>query len=165
MTHSRYPIRINAADAPQRAKPTSPPFPAAMVEKVAAGREKRVLGDLFGLTNFGVNLTRLAPGGHSALRHAHAKQDEFVYVLEGEATLITDAGETRLFIRPGYRIRTADMLMTNFHLPRSTLFMLVSAFAGLERMRAAYAHAIAAQYRFFSYGDTCLLERAPAPAP
>jgi S-adenosylmethionine:tRNA ribosyltransferase-isomerase len=70
------------------------------------------------------------------------------------------SGETRLFITPGYRIRTADMLLTNFHLPRSTLFMLVSAFAGLARMKAAYAHAIAARYRFFSYGDACLLARA-----
>ncbi len=69
-------------------------------------------------------------------------------------------GETRLFITPGARIRTADMLLTNFHLPRSTLFMLVSAFAGLERMKAAYAHAVARRYRFFSYGDACLLERA-----
>lgn len=70
------------------------------------------------------------------------------------------SGETRLFITPGYRIRTADMLLTNFHLPRSTLFMLVAAFAGLARMKAAYAHAIARRYRFFSYGDACLLERA-----
>ncbi len=70
------------------------------------------------------------------------------------------AGETRLFIAPGYRIRTADVLLTNFHLPRSTLFMLVAAFAGLARMKAAYAHAIARRYRFFSYGDACLLERA-----
>lgn len=70
-----------------------------MVAKVAAGRDKRPLGDLFGLTNFGVNLTTLAPGGQSALRHAHGKQDEFVYILEGEATLITDAGETTL--KPG----------------------------------------------------------------
>jgi len=70
------------------------------------------------------------------------------------------SGETRLFITPGYIVRTADMLLTNFHLPRSTLFMLVSAFAGLERMKAAYAHAIAKRYRFFSYGDACLLERA-----
>ncbi len=69
-------------------------------------------------------------------------------------------GETRLFITPGTRVRTADMLLTNFHLPRSTLFMLVSAFAGLDRMKAAYAHAVARCYRFFSYGDACLLERA-----
>jgi S-adenosylmethionine:tRNA ribosyltransferase-isomerase len=67
------------------------------------------------------------------------------------------AAETTLFITPGYRFRAIDVLLTNFHLPRSTLFMLVSAFAGLERMKAAYAHAIAARYRFFSYGDACLL--------
>jgi S-adenosylmethionine:tRNA ribosyltransferase-isomerase len=70
------------------------------------------------------------------------------------------AGETRLFITPGYRFRAVDLLLTNFHLPRSTLFMLVAAFAGLERMRTAYAHAIRAGYRFYSYGDACLLERA-----
>jgi S-adenosylmethionine:tRNA ribosyltransferase-isomerase len=70
------------------------------------------------------------------------------------------AGETSIFITPGYRFRAADVLLTNFHLPKSTLFMLVSAFAGLERMKAAYAHAIEAGYRFYSYGDACLLERA-----
>ena len=70
------------------------------------------------------------------------------------------AGETAIFITPGYRFRAADGLMTNFHLPRSTLFMLVAAFAGLDRMRAAYAHAIAAGYRFYSYGDASLLWRA-----
>jgi S-adenosylmethionine:tRNA ribosyltransferase-isomerase len=70
------------------------------------------------------------------------------------------AGTTNIFIRPGHRFRSADLLMTNFHLPRSTLFMLVCAFAGTERMRAAYAHAIAAGYRFYSYGDASLLERA-----
>jgi S-adenosylmethionine:tRNA ribosyltransferase-isomerase len=67
------------------------------------------------------------------------------------------AGETALFITPGYRFRAIDVLITNFHLPRSTLFMLVSAFAGLERMKRAYAHAIAERYRFFSYGDASLL--------
>jgi S-adenosylmethionine:tRNA ribosyltransferase-isomerase len=67
------------------------------------------------------------------------------------------AGETDLFITPGYRFRAVDLLLTNFHLPRSTLFMLVSAFAGLERMKRAYAHAIEQRYRFFSYGDACLL--------
>jgi S-adenosylmethionine:tRNA ribosyltransferase-isomerase len=66
---------------------------------------------------------------------------------------------TNIFISPGYRFRAADMLMTNFHLPRSTLFMLVSAFSGFEEMQAAYAHAIESGYRFYSYGDASLLER------
>jgi S-adenosylmethionine:tRNA ribosyltransferase-isomerase len=70
------------------------------------------------------------------------------------------AGETQLFIVPGYRFRAIDMLLTNFHLPRSTLMMLVAALAGLERTKSAYAHAVAAGYRFFSYGDACLFERA-----
>ncbi len=69
------------------------------------------------------------------------------------------SGETDLFILPGYRFKVVDLLLTNFHLPRSTLFMLVSAFAGLERMKQAYAHAVAEGYRFFSYGDACLLTR------
>ena len=71
------------------------------------------------------------------------------------------AGETEIFITPGYRFRAVDLLLTNFHLPKSTLFMLVAAFAGLSRMKEAYAHAIAGEYRFFSYGDASLLERAP----
>jgi S-adenosylmethionine:tRNA ribosyltransferase-isomerase len=69
------------------------------------------------------------------------------------------AGQTDIFITPGFRFRCVDALMTNFHLPRSTLFMLVSAFSGLETMRAAYAHAVRAGYRFYSYGDACLLLR------
>jgi len=68
-------------------------------------------------------------------------------------------GDTDIFITPGYRFQVVDRLMTNFHLPKSTLFMLVSAFAGLERMQAAYAHAIGAEYRFYSYGDACLLDK------
>jgi S-adenosylmethionine:tRNA ribosyltransferase-isomerase len=68
-------------------------------------------------------------------------------------------GETALFITPGYRFRAVDVMMTNFHLPRSTLFMLVAAFSGLEVMKAAYAHAVADGYRFYSYGDACLLFR------
>jgi S-adenosylmethionine:tRNA ribosyltransferase-isomerase len=70
------------------------------------------------------------------------------------------SGDTDIFITPGYRFRTADLLMTNFHLPKSTLMMLVSAFAGYDTMRRAYAHAIAAGYRFYSYGDSSLLHRA-----
>jgi len=69
------------------------------------------------------------------------------------------AGETRLFIMPGYRFRAIDMLLTNFHLPRSTLMMLVAGLAGLDRIKSAYAHAVVAGYRFFSYGDACLIER------
>ena len=65
----------------------------------------------------------------------------------------------RLFILPGYQFRAIDMLLTNFHLPRSTLFMLVAALAGIERIKAAYMHAVATGYRFFSYGDACLIER------
>jgi S-adenosylmethionine:tRNA ribosyltransferase-isomerase len=73
--------------------------------------------------------------------------------------------ETALFVTPGFRFRIVDRLLTNFHLPRSTLLMLVSAFAGVETIRAAYAHAIGERYRFFSYGDAMLLERSGAPAP
>ncbi len=77
-------------------------------------------------------------------------------------TLRPFAGEIDLFITPGYRFRTVDLLVTNFHLPRSTLFMLVAAFIGLERARAAYSHAVADGYRFYSYGDASLLHRSPA---
>ncbi|HEY1310031.1 MAG TPA: tRNA preQ1(34) S-adenosylmethionine ribosyltransferase-isomerase QueA, partial [Pseudolabrys sp.] len=70
------------------------------------------------------------------------------------------AGETAIFITPGYRFKAADLMLTNFHLPRSTLFMLVSAFSGLDVMKRAYTHAIATGYRFYSYGDACLLFRA-----
>jgi S-adenosylmethionine:tRNA ribosyltransferase-isomerase len=71
------------------------------------------------------------------------------------------AGETAIFITPGYRFKAIDLMLTNFHLPRSTLFMLVSAFSGLETMQHAYRHAIEAGYRFYSYGDACLLYRQP----
>ena len=90
------PIAIKAADAAPRAKPSNYPEPyfSRMLK-----REKRPLGDLFGLKNFGVNLTRLAPGGESALLHRHSKQDELVYILEGEPTLVTDRGE--MVLGPG----------------------------------------------------------------
>ncbi len=76
---------------------------------------------------------------------------------DADGTIRAYAGETSLFITPPYKFRAVDLMMTNFHLPRSTLFMLVAAFAGLETMRDAYQHAIAAGYRFYSYGDACLL--------
>jgi uncharacterized cupin superfamily protein len=87
------PAAIPAAAVPARTKVTNYPEPfAARV----AGRTKRVLGDVFGLRNFGVNLTRLAPGAASSLHHRHARQDEFIYIVEGEPTLFTDSGATRL---------------------------------------------------------------------
>jgi len=80
-----------------------------------------------------------------------------------DGTIKPFAGDTAIFITPGYRFRAVDILMTNFHLPRSTLFMLVAAFSGLDTMKQAYRHAIAHGYRFYSYGDACLLFRASHP--
>jgi len=92
-TKPASPEAIRAADAALKKKQTNYPEPFA---SRVAGREKRPLGDVFGLTNFGVNLTRLKPGAVSSVRHAHTRQDEFIYVLEGHPTLVTDAGETPL---------------------------------------------------------------------
>ena len=93
MSDSKSPIAIRADQVPPRTKPSNYPEPffGRMLK-----REKRQLGDVFGLKNFGVNLTRLAPGGESALLHRHSKQDEFIYILQGEPTLITDRGEVAL---------------------------------------------------------------------
>jgi len=90
------PLALDASSVPPRSKPSS--YPEPFFSRMSK-REKRPLGDLFGLKNFGVNLTRLLPGGESALLHRHSKQDEFIYILTGEPTLVTDAGETVL--RPG----------------------------------------------------------------
>jgi uncharacterized cupin superfamily protein len=89
----KRPLALAAADVPPRTKPSN--YPEPFFSRMAR-REKRQLGDPFGLTNFGVNLTRLEPGGESALLHRHSRQDEFVYILEGTPTLVTDAGETTL---------------------------------------------------------------------
>jgi S-adenosylmethionine:tRNA ribosyltransferase-isomerase len=93
---------------------------------------------------------RIIPVGTTSLRLLESAADENGAVRAFE-------GDTAIFITPGYRFRATDGLVTNFHLPRSTLFMLVSALMGLERMQAAYAHAIGAGYRFYSYGDSSLL--------
>ncbi len=93
MTQTSVPVAIVAEHAPPRVRRSLYPEPFA---SLMSGREKRPLGDLFGLANFGVNLTRIAPGGCSALRHAHARQDEFIYILEGTPVLVTDEGETPL---------------------------------------------------------------------
>jgi uncharacterized cupin superfamily protein len=93
MSTTKHPVAMVAAEAPPKAILSNYPEPYA---SRMAGRVKRPLGDRFGLTQYGVNLTRLAPGAQSALRHAHTMQDEFVYILEGHPLLITDAGETPL---------------------------------------------------------------------
>ena len=107
MTERSFPVAIVAATAAPRTKQTNYPEPFATR---MAGREKRPLGDLFGLANFGVNLTRLVPGGISALRHAHSRQDEFVYILSGHPVLVTDTGETPLApgMCAGFRAGTGD---------------------------------------------------------
>ena len=96
---------------------------------------------------------RVVAVGTTSLRILEAAADEGGRVAPWSST-------TDIFITPGYRFRAVDALLTNFHLPRSTLFMLVSAFSGLDTMRRAYAHAVREGYRFYSYGDACLLERA-----
>jgi len=93
MTEKSHPVAVAAVEVPARSRPSVYPEPFA---SLMAGREKRQLGELFGLTNFGVNLTRLAPNAVSALRHAHTRQDEFVYILQGRPTLHTDEGRTQL---------------------------------------------------------------------
>ena len=97
---SDQPQAVLAAQAPLRAKPSNyPPQVLALLQPLLAGRDKRPLGDLFGLTNFGVNLTTLAPGAASSLRHAHSLQDEFIFIVSGTPTLVTDAG--RSVLSPG----------------------------------------------------------------
>lgn len=96
---------------------------------------------------------RIVPVGTTSLRLLESAATE-------DGTIRAFSGDTAIFITPGYRFKAADLLITNFHLPRSTLFMLVSAFCGLETMKRAYSHAIAADYRFYSYGDACLLSPA-----
>lgn len=117
-------------------------------------------GEVNAATAAALNRARRAGGrivavGSTALRLLETAADE-------KGAITPFAGETAIFITPGYRFRAVDLLMTNFHLPRSTLFMLVAAFSGLEVMRRAYAHAIAAGYRFYSYGDACLLFPRPS---
>ena len=117
------------------------------------------IGVLDAATAASLNATRAAGGrivavGTTALRLLESAASP-------DGTLSAFSGATDIFITPGYRFRAVDALVTNFHLPRSTLFMLVSAFSGLETMRAAYAHAIHAGYRFYSYGDASLLFPGP----
>jgi len=133
-------------------------FLPVKTEEVSEHRMHPEWGEVTAATAQALNAVRAKGGrivcvGTTSLRLLESAADA-----DGTFHPFTD--ETAIFITPGYRFRAADVLMTNFHLPKSTLFMLVSAFAGMETMQAAYAHAIATGYRFYSYGDSSLLFRA-----
>ncbi len=135
-------------------------FQPVRVERIAEHRMHSEHYEVSEATALAVNEAR-ATGrrviavGTTSLRALESAADR-----SPEARVLAGANETALFITPGYRFRIVDLMLTNFHLPKSTLLMLVSAFAGVDRIRAAYAHAIDDGYRFFSYGDAMLLERA-----
>ncbi len=136
-------------------------FLPVKADDTAGHRMHAEWGEIDAATAAALNATRAAGGrvvavGTTSLRLLETAADP-------DGRIAPFAGETAIFITPGYRFRAVDVLMTNFHLPRSTLFMLVCAFSGVDTMKAAYAHALAAGYRFYSYGDACLLFR-PAEA-
>jgi S-adenosylmethionine:tRNA ribosyltransferase-isomerase len=133
-------------------------FLPVKAENIADHRMHAEFGVVTAETAAALNAARAAGGrivavGSTALRLLETAADD-------GGCLKPFQDETTIFITPGYRFRVADLMLTNFHLPRSTLFMLVAAFSGLATMRRAYAHAIATDYRFYSYGDACLLFRA-----
>jgi S-adenosylmethionine:tRNA ribosyltransferase-isomerase len=130
-------------------------FLPVKVEDTAEHRMHPEWGEISAETATALNTVHAAGGrivavGTTALRLLESAADM-------SGNIRSFAGETQLFITPGYRFKAVDLLLTNLHLPRSTLFMLVAAFRGLETMQGAYAHAIRAGYRFYSYGDACLL--------
>ncbi|KAA0681000.1 tRNA preQ1(34) S-adenosylmethionine ribosyltransferase-isomerase QueA [Roseomonas genomospecies 6] len=132
-------------------------FLPVKVDDIADHRMHSEWGEVSAETAEAINATRAAGGrivsvGTTALRILETAGLE-------DGTIRPFSGDTDIFITPGYRFKIVDLLVTNFHLPRSTLFMLVCAFAGMDRMKAAYAHAIGQGYRFFSYGDASLLRR------
>jgi S-adenosylmethionine:tRNA ribosyltransferase-isomerase len=135
-------------------------FLPVKADEVSAHRMHAEWGEISAETAAALNNVREARGrivaiGTTSLRLLEAAADE-------SGRIRPFAGETDIFITPGYRFKAVDLLLTNFHLPRSTLFMLVAAFSGLATMRRAYAHAIAQGYRFYSFGDACLLHPAEA---
>jgi S-adenosylmethionine:tRNA ribosyltransferase-isomerase len=133
-------------------------FLPVKVEDIAGHKMHSEWGTISGETAAALNAARAKGGRIIAVGTTSLRLLESAAAEDG--TIAPFAGETAIFITPGYRFRSVDLLLTNFHLPRSTLFMLVSAFSGLEIMKRAYAHAIADRYRFYSYGDACLLFRA-----
>jgi len=134
------PVRVEQL-ADHRMHPERYWIPAATRAALAAARDRGA---------------RICAVGTTSLRALEAA------ALEGPDGRLAEAGDTRLFITPGFRFQVVDRLVTNFHLPRSTLLMLVQAFGGVERLRAAYRHAVEQRYRFFSYGDAMLIDRTAA---
>ncbi len=133
-------------------------FLPVKVDNIAAHRMHSEWGEISTQTAQAIAETRQAGGRIMAIGTTSLRLLESAARPDGAVPAWS--GETDIFITPGYRFKAVDMLLTNFHLPKSTLFMLVCAFAGMARMKQAYAHAIASDYRFFSYGDCCLLTRA-----
>lgn len=132
-------------------------FLPVKAENTADHRIHAEWGEISAETAGALNSARAGGGRLVAVGTTSLRLLETAAVEDGSIRPFT--GETQLFITPGYRFKAADVLITNFHLPRSTLFMLVAAFSGLERMQRAYAHAVQSGYRFYSYGDACLLFR------
>ncbi|MDR3519122.1 MAG: tRNA preQ1(34) S-adenosylmethionine ribosyltransferase-isomerase QueA [Azospirillaceae bacterium] len=133
-------------------------FLPVKVDDIADHRMHSETGVIPAATAAAINRTRAAGGRIVAVGTTSLRLLESAPARDGQ--ILPFADETAIFITPGFTFRFVDLLLTNFHLPRSTLFMLVSAFAGLARMRTAYHHAIAQGYRFYSYGDASLIERA-----
>jgi S-adenosylmethionine:tRNA ribosyltransferase-isomerase len=132
-------------------------FQPVRVQRIA---EHRMHGEWFEIsaaTATAVNRARAA--GRRVVAVGTTSLRALESAIDAQGRVRTGAAETRLFITPGYEFRIVDRLLTNFHLPKSTLLMLVSAFAGPQTIRKAYAHAVAQRYRFFSYGDAMFLER------
>jgi S-adenosylmethionine:tRNA ribosyltransferase-isomerase len=135
-------------------------FLPVKAEDTADHRMHPEWGNVSAATAEALNRARAADGRVVAVGSTSLRLLESAAADDG--TIRPFTGETAIFMTPGYRFKAVDILMTNFHLPRSTLFMLVAAFSGLDTMKQAYAHAIGAGYRFYSYGDASLLFRAPA---
>ena len=132
-------------------------FLPVKVDDTAGHRMHSEWGTISGATADALNAARARGGRIVAVGTTSLRLLESAAAEDGSIQPFT--GDTAIFITPGYRFRAVDILLTNFHLPRSTLFMLVSAFSGLDTMQRAYAHAIGGGYRFYSYGDSCLLFR------
>lgn len=132
-------------------------FLPVKVERIADHRMHSEWGEVDAATAVAINDARAAGGRVVSVGTTPLRLLESAAAADGKIQPFS--GDTDIFITPGYRFKAVDALMTNFHLPRSTLFMLVSAFAGLERMRAAYEHAISNGYRFYSYGDSSFLHK------